>query len=104
MQKNQGYPCILSIDIDTQSILQSDWMRTFWLVTCEAEFSQIWGSQRETENRKFFYLSSFQEKVMTKFYEDSRKFWTHLGAFLPIIGQANIFMESKTFLFLDFYH
>ena len=39
LQKIKGIKAFLP-DIGDQTILQSDWMRTFWPITCEAEFSQ----------------------------------------------------------------
>lgn len=46
--KNQRNWCFTPRDID-QRILESDWIKTFWHITCEPQFFQIWvvtGKQR----------------------------------------------------------
>ena len=41
--------------IDDQSILQYDWTRAFWTITCEPEFSQICALRKKIENHKIYF-------------------------------------------------
>ena len=72
-EKNPRHHLISSRDIDDQIILQSDWTRTFYPITCEPEFSQIWGLNRKIENQKIFDLDNLQHKLMTKFSKNFTK-------------------------------
>ena len=59
----QGNSCISSWDIDDQKTLQSYWMRGFWCVTCEAEFSQTLGWYSDKEICKIFRFKLILAKV-----------------------------------------
>ena len=71
---------------DDQGILQSDWAGTCWHITCEGEFSQVWGLKRKTDNCKVFHFGLLSGNSNVSFYKNSRKFiWAHLWHFLPIL-------------------
>ena len=64
---------IPSSNIDDQRILQSDWTKAFWPITCEPELFQIRGFHRNIESNKFL-----QQKIMKKFSHNSKKpVWAH---------------------------
>ena len=68
MQKiecNQMHP---SRYIDDQRIQQSDWTRTFCLITCESEF---WARKQKTVMS--FILGYFEKKLITEFYQNKKK-------------------------------
>ena len=69
MQKNLRHHLIPSRDIDDPRILQSDWMRTFYPITCEPESSQIWGLDRKIENQKLFHLRLLPAKTIKKNFQ-----------------------------------
>ena len=82
-----------SKDIYDQRILHYDWTRAFYSITCEPEFSQLWSLHRKTENCNVFHLIYFQQKVMIKSYENSKKL--PFGPFLHISEQTRIFLENQ---------
>ena len=64
---------IPSWNINDQTILQSDWTKAFWPITCEPELFQIRGFHRNIESNKFL-----QQKIMKKFSHNSKKpVWAH---------------------------
>ena len=69
-----------------QRILQSDWTRVFWPITCVPEFSQIYTLQRKIENQKIFHCGLFPAKNTEKFSKTSQK--PYLG---PILGSFYMF-------------
>ena len=94
-----------SKDIYDQRILHYDWTRAFYSITCEPEFSQLWSLHRKTENCNVFHLIYFQQKVMIKSYENSKKtsFWALFAYFR---ANKNFFRKSVSvtfFLLLYFY-
>ena len=67
---------------DDQRIL-SDWTRGFWSITCEVEFSQIYGLQGEKREKRIVRsfilgLAYFTQKVVTIFLKYSN---FHFGSF-----------------------
>ena len=48
--KNQAISSICFGDIVDTKILQSDWLRAFWPISPEQDFSQIWDLCRNTAN------------------------------------------------------
>lgn len=72
--KNHWHPWIPSRDIHDQRMLQSDWAIEFYPKICEAEFSQVLGLHSARQRIvRCFILSQFQQKVIKKFCENSRK-------------------------------
>ena len=64
--KYHKYPCITSKDIANQRIPKSDWIRAFWHITCEAEFSQIQSLHWKTDTCKPFHFMLLPPKYNNK--------------------------------------
>ena len=65
-----------SRDTDNERILQSDWTRVFWHITCEREFSQYgWGLLMKAINCKAFHFRFLPAITNATFYENSRKLY-----------------------------
>ena len=69
--KNQANSLFPSQDIAVLRILQSDWLRTFWPISQEPEFSQIWGLRSLFLNHMYFHFRLNPEKVNDKIFEKS---------------------------------
>ena len=84
--------------------LQSDWTRAFWSITCEPEFSQIWGLHVKIGNYNVFHFRLLPAKSIDKFLMKSIKtpISAHFEPFSPILGENN-FSQKSAFLFIDFY-
>ena len=54
----QAISLICSGDIVDLKILQCNWLKTFWPISQEQEFSQIWDLCRNTTNINFHYRSN----------------------------------------------
>ena len=100
----KSYWCIASSDIDYQRILQSNWMRVFWPMTCEPGFFRIMGSDRKTEKCNVFHFRLLPAKSNDKTLWKVRKlpFRTPFVYFRANKNFSRKF-TSATFLFLDFY-
>ena len=90
--KNQRYRCITFIYFDDQSTLQSDWTRALFCLHLVKQnflrYDVCIGIQRILRS---FILSCFQQNLMTKFHENSRK---------PILGQCSVFfVDFRTHFF-----
>ena len=48
--KNQAFSSFCSRNTVNLKILQSDWLRAFWLISQEAEFPQVWDLCKNTAN------------------------------------------------------
>ena len=66
-QKTNLIPLFLR-DITLKRILQSDWSTTFWVITPEQEFRQIWGLRWKVKNEKNFRFALFIRKKMSIFF------------------------------------
>ena len=64
--KNQGFSSSCSRDIVDLKILRSDWLRAFWPIAQEPDFSQIQDLCKNTANINFHYTPN-SEKLMNKF-------------------------------------
>ena len=59
--KNQTFLSICSRDIVNLKILQPDWLRAFWPISQELDFSQVWALYKNTANIiKFLYRPNSQ--------------------------------------------
>ena len=56
-----------------QRFLQSDWLRAFWPVSQESDFSQVWDLCNNTANNKNFLYRTNSEKGVTKFSNKFKK-------------------------------
>ena len=91
---------------DDQRIL-SDWTRGFWSITCEVEFSQIYGLQREKREKRIVRsfilgLAYFTQKVVTIFFKKLKFSFSVL-----FLGKQEFFWKIRLrhfVLFLEFYH
>ena len=52
----------------TLRILQSEWLRTFWLINQGPEFSQTWGLCKHKANNMNFHLKPNSEKLNFKIF------------------------------------
>ena len=79
-------------------------MRAFWPITCEWDFSRLWGLHNKTENLIFGYYQH-KDKVLWKLKKTP--FWTHFGSKLSFEGKWDFFWKIyfclTFFLFLDFH-
>ena len=73
--------------------MQSDWLRTFWSISQEQRFSQIWDLCRNTVNNAGFHIEQIQWKLMPKFFN---KFWK--SCFWPILVHFPNFVGKNVFL------
>ena len=55
-------------------MVQTDWLRPFWLSSHEADFSQIWDLRRNTANGINLRSRTNSNKLMTKFINNCQ-FW-----------------------------
>lgn len=91
---NKMYRCFPPRDIDDQRILRSDWMRAFWPVTCQTNFSQLQILYRKTKNFKVFQFRLLPAKSNEKKYENLRKLY--FEPFLSILGQTTICLGNPS--------
>ena len=71
-KKHQSWLC--SRDIANIKMVQTDWLRPFWLSSHEADFSQIWDLRRNTANGINLRSRTNSNKLMTKFFNNCQ-FW-----------------------------
>ena len=79
LAENQVIPSFCSKDIAHLEILQSDLPRAFWPISKEPDFSQTWDFCRGIANNINFHYRTKSKKIMTKFFNKSKKLY-----FLPI--------------------
>ena len=61
--KNQAFSSFYSRDIVNLKILQSDWSRTFWPISQEPNFSQVWDFYKNIANIiKFLYRPNSEKR------------------------------------------
>lgn len=65
---------LFSRDIADLRILQSSWLRTFWLTTQEPEFPQVWDLCRHKANKMNFKIEKLKKNLI----------FSHLKPVLPI--------------------
>lgn len=97
---NKMYRCFPPRDIDDQRILRSDWMRAFWPVTCQTNFSQLQILYRKTKNFKVFQFRLLPAKSNEKKYENLRKLY--FEPFLSILAQTTICLGNPSVTFFSF--
>ena len=91
---NKMYRCFPPRDIDDQRILRSDWIRSFWPVTCQTNFSQLQILYRKTKNFKVFQFRLLPAKSTEKKYENLKKLY--FEPFLSILGQTTICLGNPS--------
>ena len=69
--KTQAFSSLRSRDIINSKILQSDWLRWFWPISPEPDFSQVWDLCKNTANNMSFLYRPTSEKLMSKFFNKS---------------------------------
>ena len=84
--KNLVISSICSRDIADIKMVQSDWLRAFWLLSHKPDFSQIRDLRRNTANGMNFRSRTNSKNLLTKFFSHFKKpyFWP----ILPILGGA----------------
>ena len=95
--ENQANWPFRSRDIAVLRILQSDWLRTFWPISPEPEFSQIWGLCSLFANHKSFHFRLNAKKVNDKILQKPWKtlFLAHFGPILPHFGTIRFFSKNR---------
>ena len=73
MQKILVFSSFCSRDIVNLKILQSDWLRAFWPISQEPDFSQVWDLCNNTANIIKFFIDQIQKIIMIKFSNKFRK-------------------------------
>ena len=71
-KKHQSLLC--SRDIADITMVQTDWLRAFWLPSNEPDFSQIWDLRRNTANGINLRSMTNSNKLVTKFFNNCQ-FW-----------------------------
>ena len=71
--KNQAISLICSGDMVDWKILQFDWLRTFWPISQESEFSQISDLCRNTANNIDFHYRTNSVKINDKIFQYTQK-------------------------------
>ena len=67
--KNQTISLICSGDVVDKKILQSDCLKTFWPISQEQKFSEIWDLCRNTANNIHFYYRTFSVKTNEQIFQ-----------------------------------
>ena len=77
-------------------ILQSDWLRIFWSISQEPEFSQIRDLCRNIANNIHFHYRTNSVKINNKIFQYIKKtlFFAHFWPIFPIFGAKNFFLEN----------
>ena len=76
-------------DITLKRILQSDWSTTFWVITLEQEFRQIWGLRWKVKNEKNFHFALFIRKKISIFFLKKAKYPIFWALFAQIFAKMN---------------
>ena len=95
--KKSGYFIDLFWRYGDLKILQSDWLRTFWLVSQEPEFSQIWDLCRNTASNRNFHYRTNIVKINGNIFQYTQKllFLAHFCLIFPIFEAKKIFSEKS---------
>ena len=67
--KNQAFSSCCFRDMVDLKILQSDWLRTFWPISQEPDFSQVWDLCKHTVNNINFLYRPNSEKTNGKIFQ-----------------------------------
>ena len=67
--KNQAFSSFCSRDIVSLKILQSDWLRAFWPISQEPDFSQVWDLCKNTANIIKFLYRPNSEKINDSIFQ-----------------------------------
>ena len=78
--------------------MQSDWLRTFWPISQEPEFSQIWDLCRNTANITNFHYRTNLVKSNDTFFQYIQKTLSlaHFWPIFPIFLAKKFFLENPT--------
>ena len=85
--KNQDISAICTRDIVDLKILLSDWLKAFWQIYQEPNFSYISDLRKNTANN-INVLYRILKKLITKFYNKFIK---------PVLGPSSLFLEPNIF-------
>ena len=83
--KNQGISATCARDKADLKILLSDWLKTFWPIYQEPDFSYISNLHKNTANN-INVLYRILKKLITKFYNKFIK---------PVLGPSSLFLEPN---------
>ena len=78
-------------------ILSFDWPATFWPLTREPNFCQIWDWLCNINKNISFHFRLFQGKANDKIFQKIQRslFWGHFWPFFSKFGQKWIFLENR---------
>ena len=78
-------------------------LTTFWPITRETEFCQIWDWWWNINNNITFHFRLFSRKTDDKIFQKIPKtlFWGHLDPFCPNLGKIEFFWEKGLCQFLN---
>ena len=81
-------------------MLQSDWLRKFWPISQEPEFSQIWDLCRNIANNINFHYRTNSVKINDKMFQyiQTTLFLAHFWSIFPIFGTNIFFLENLVLL------
>ena len=77
-------------------ILQSDWLRTFWPISQEPEFSQIWDLCENIANNTNFHYTANSVNINDKIFQYIQKplFLALFWPIFPIFRAKNFFLKN----------
>ena len=101
--KYQNETSSLSRDISNQRILQSHWLRGFWAINRELDFSQTWYFRRMIEKHNSFHFRTLLAKTNDSILRKCPKTLI-LGTFGQIWAEQDFFRKIRLchfFAFMD---
>ena len=95
--KKKATSLICSGDMVDCKIVQSDWLRTFWPISQEQKFSQIWDLYRNKANNNIFHYRTNSVKITDQIFNKNSKnpiFGPSLVRFPNVFGK-NVFPRKS---------
>ena len=71
--KNEAVSSIYSGETLDLKILRSDWLKAFWSISQEQDFSQIYDLRRNTVNNNIFYYRTSSVKINDQIFLQIQK-------------------------------
>ena len=97
MQKQEAVSSICSGKIFDLKILESDWLRAFWPISLEQDFSQIQVLCRSTANNINFHYRTNSVKINVQIFLIIEKtlFLAYFWPISPIFGTKKVFLKNS---------
>ena len=93
--KSQSILSFPSRDIANLKILQSEWLRAFWIIPQEPDSFQICHFYRNIENNINFYYRPNAEKLMNNIFNNFKK--KHFLTYFGLVFGKNFFFQKSGF-------